>query len=101
MDHLGDCGAATRRFLHIKGGILPPEYFYLSESLKKRLNSWLVLWRENYADAGEEGSHTWKRGFDKYSWVQEGEAISASIEEEVPGYVVDPRYCAYLTSPTR
>lgn len=84
-----------------QGGHLTPENFYLSEGLKKRLDSWLVLWRENYADAGEEESHTWKHGFDKYLWVQEGDAISTSIEEEVPGYVVDRRYRTYLTSPTR
>ena len=84
-----------------QGGHLAPEHFYLSKSLTKRLEAWLELWRENYADAPEEESHTWKRGFDQYWWVQEGDAISASLEEEVHGYVVDRRYRTYLASPTR
>lgn len=85
----------------VRGEYLTPAHFNLSAGLTTRLNSWLCLWKDNFADAPEEESHTWRQGFDKFSWVEEGDAIATSIEEELPGYTVVRDYRSYLKSATR
>ncbi len=71
----------------------------MSESLKKRLASWLGLWRENYANVPEEHSNAWKSNFDKYSGTEEGDAIAVEIEKELPDYTVERDYRSYLKRP--
>ncbi|AHI21302.1 hypothetical protein CCASEI_13770 [Corynebacterium casei LMG S-19264] len=78
-----------------------PRNFMFSKGLEERLYDWLESWRNNYADGPEEQAETWKQGFDKYAWAQEGDALSREIEAECHGYKVRRDYEIYLKSPDR